>query len=321
MNSQAKTDPTLGGVSDDIIHRNHHPRRDLPCHASGNHWRSNLIINMQDIRQTREWGRFLASRGWIIKKIPKQDPRGEIFCFIKRIPLTPFGVMKVQRWRGKLDFNKLKRLKKKYGVIYTVLEPRGGEILLPGNRIWQYKLSKAPYLPSKTIIVDLRKSEAKLWKDLSENAKRILRISMGQPMGAKEIEPEIFWRAWKEAGRWRGLNKTDLYRLKNAFGKKCRLVVSKKNNRLLSGIVLLESKNTINYFQSWTNKEGRRVRSHYFLIWNEILRAKKRGLKYWDFEGIYDNRFPLKKWKGFSEFKKKFGGREVDWPGCFAKWF
>jgi lipid II:glycine glycyltransferase (peptidoglycan interpeptide bridge formation enzyme) len=49
--------------------------------------------------------------------------------------------------------------------------------------------------------------------------------------------------------------------------------------------------------------------------------AKKRKCKLWDFEGIYDERFPNKDWLGFSHFKKSFGGSEILFPGSVTKWF
>lgn len=47
--------------------------------------------------------------------------------------------------------------------------------------------------------------------------------------------------------------------------------------------------------------------------------AKKRGCKIFDFEGIYDERFPNKSWLGFTHFKKSFGGYEVSYPGTYTK--
>jgi lipid II:glycine glycyltransferase (peptidoglycan interpeptide bridge formation enzyme) len=43
------------------------------------------------------------------------------------------------------------------------------------------------------------------------------------------------------------------------------------------------------------------------------------GCKIFDFEGIYDSRFPIKSWLGFTHFKKQFGGNEIAYPGCYIK--
>ena len=55
------------------------------------------------------------------------------------------------------------------------------------------------------------------------------------------------------------------------------------------------------------------------LTWEAIISAKKEGKKVFDFEGIYDERVPNKKWLGFTHFKKSFGGDVVEYPGCFVK--
>jgi lipid II:glycine glycyltransferase (peptidoglycan interpeptide bridge formation enzyme) len=55
------------------------------------------------------------------------------------------------------------------------------------------------------------------------------------------------------------------------------------------------------------------------LVWEAIKRAKKMGCRTFDFEGIDDPRFPIRAWRGFSHFKKSFGGKEIDYPGCFKK--
>ena len=49
------------------------------------------------------------------------------------------------------------------------------------------------------------------------------------------------------------------------------------------------------------------------LVWEAILLAKKLKLKAFDFEGIYDERFPkaAESWKGFTKFKEGFGGEKV----------
>ena len=38
-----------------------------------------------------------------------------------------------------------------------------------------------------------------------------------------------------------------------------------------------------------------------------------------DLEGVYDERFPNKKWLGFTHFKKCFGGKEKEYPGTYTR--
>ena len=111
------------------------------------------------------------------------------------------------------------------------------------------------------------------------------------------------------------------HKLLDSFAGKASLWISKSEDEILSGILLLKSKNTVNYFQTFTTDKGRQTGAHYKLVWEVILKSKKDGYKYFDFEGVIDKRWPQKKWVGFSEFKNKFGGRVVNYPGSFMKWF
>ena len=143
---------------------------------------------MEDIRQTKSWKKYLQSSGWIVEEV------GSINVFIKKIPLSPFSMMKIQRYSGELNLGDLKKLKRKYRVVYVVAEPID-------KKVHGWKVNKHPFLPSKTIVIDLRKDEKKLWKDLSTNAKRILKkdslVQTIELRGKKDRRK--FYKNWKKA--------------------------------------------------------------------------------------------------------------------------
>ena len=296
---------------------------------------------MEDVRQTREWGRYLESCGWVVELV-----KG-INVFIKKVPLTPFSMMKVQRFRGELDFSDLKRVRMRHRVVYMVVEPvfansTPGETSatlrpLPGRNSVGVRPSRRPYLPTKNIVIDLKKSEKQLWSDLSTNARRILKNGFwtsqndkgGQndkkchsgKLSLRNASRIEFYKAWRRSSKTWVMGEKRFNKLLDAFGKKASLWVSESKGELLSGILVLESKDTANYFQTWTSKKGRKLGAHYYLVWQVILSSNKKGLRWFDFEGVLDERWPIKKWAGFSEFKKKFGGKVLSYPGSFTKWF
>ena len=65
-----------------------------------------------------------------------------------------------------------------------------------------------------------------------------------------------------------------------------------------------------------TNKKGRATSAQYLVVVEAIKESKRRGAKIFDFEGIYDPRYhkQTKGWRGFTHFKKSFGGEEVEFP-------
>ncbi len=182
-----------------------------------------------------------------------------------------------------------------------------------------YKLSKFPYLATTTYILDLTQSEEKLWKDLSENARR--QILKNKRTVVEECKPELFFDLWKKNSKVWTMKKPELMSMLKRFEGRARLVVSRSGEVYHSGLLIIDSSDCANYYQTWTSQEGRVSGAHYKLVWEEIIRAKKDGRKWFDLEGIYDERWPQKRWLGFTEFKRRFGGVLVRFPGSFFRWF
>ena len=66
---------------------------------------------------------------------------------------------------------------------------------------------------------------------------------------------------------------------------------------------------------------GKEYHAPYLAVWTAIKEARTSGCDVWDFEGIYDPRYPsTNSWLGFTHFKKSFGGEEFVYPGTFT-WY
>lgn len=69
---------------------------------------------------------------------------------------------------------------------------------------------------------------------------------------------------------------------------------------------------TVTYLHGASTQEHKEVMAPYALHWQMIKIAKQLGYKYYDFYGINE-----KKWPGVTRFKRGFGGKEVNYPGCY----
>ncbi len=272
-----------------------------------------------DLRQTKEYGEYLKKRGWVVEKV------NDASVFIKKLPLVPLSVMKIQRFEGELDREEWGRLKRKYRVIMSVIEPLSdGE----GYEGWGYRKSKSPYLPTKTMVVDLRKSEKNLLGEMTKDARQWIKKNDDLKVKSLKIHQlKSFWEQWKKWGKGYIPNLETLEKMMKAFGKKGWIMSARRQltqsdgpASWLAGMVVLQSKDSAFYYYAWTSEKGRKMGGQYRLVWEGMMRAKRTGLKYWDFEGIEDSRMPRKSWQGFSLFKKKFGGREIVFPGSWQRW-
>ncbi len=226
-------------------------------------------------------------------------------------------MMKVQRSNYDPDFNQLKRLKRKYMVANSIIEPQRVQNPESYKRAG-YHITRFPYLAVSSYINDLTKSEKEIWNGLSENARRL--INKNIEVVIEEAEPKMFCELWKKSSKIWIMQSSEVENLINSFEGKVRLTMSRVDNEYHSGLMVVYSKDTANYYMTWTSEAGRKSGAHYKLVWEEMMRAKKCGYKYWDFEGVYDPRWPQKRWKGFTEFKRRFGGKLVQFPGGFFRW-
>lgn len=267
---------------------------------------------MIDIRQSPEYADYLRASGWTVERIHGVN------YFIKKIPIIG-SILKIQRPK-KIDFEVIKRLEKKYGVFQTIIEPINTNHQSPITN-HQYKLSKSPYLPTKTLHLDLTKP-LKFEKETRRAIRKGSALTIKEYSSPEEIK--IFRQAWKKSVSFNRFvpSYKQLLNLRQSFPQNYSLFLASHNNfgSIIGGSIFTRSSHDYAYYwYAFTNKEGRASLAQYALLYRGILWAKKRGCKIFDFEGIFDPRFPNKSWLGFTRFKKSFGGYEIFYPGCYTK--
>lgn len=241
---------------------------------------------MTDLRQTREWAKFLSLSGWtVVGHNPYEFYKKILFFYIRKVQRTDTLP------QATLPFT------------VTFFEPL--TITPPLRRA-------SPYLPTATLRINLSRPF-----QFSTNVRRILR----QKVNITSISPDIFYQNYHRYCQFRTLTHTIFNHLIKAFGPKCHLITATHDNLPVAGIILLCSKDTSFYYQAWTSPLGRKLGAQYHLVSHALKLSQKLKLQYFDFDGIDDHRFPHKSWEGFTRFKKKFGGEIIAFPGCFIKWF
>ncbi|QQG41949.1 MAG: hypothetical protein HYV90_01395 [Candidatus Woesebacteria bacterium] len=305
---------------------------------------------MTDIRQTKNYANYLSSEGWVVERINNTN------YFIRKLPLVG-SILKLQR-PEKVDFGCISVLLHRYKVFQIIVEPQD-EIQAKLLVIQGYKLSKSPYLPSKTLQIDLTQSKEKIYANFTKDCKYAVRKAAlavsrvhhfvgGEPTGpavAKAMagkgvggfyissystpaEIEKWREAWKNSVNFDRYvpSAEQLLNIKKSFPQNHSLFLASHNisSRIIGGALFTISSHDVSnyityYWYGFTNKEGRTSLSQYSLLYQGILWAKKMGCKVFDFEGVYDERFPNKSWLGFTHFKRSFGGHDVPYPGCYTK--
>ncbi len=265
---------------------------------------------MADLRQSIQYGRYLQVLGWQAIKIDHCQ------VFIKKIPLLPFSIIKIQRPELPLPLAKIDRLAKKRRVFLIKLEPLTIRHHLFAR--FGYRRDSWPLLPTKTVQIDLTKSEKQLWQAINKKTRNCIKKAQ-----FNNLTRDYFYQNFKKFGKGDVPQEKAFQALMAAFGQNAWLLTfhPPASSAGFAGALILIHDQTAYYYYAFTSPAGRRVFSQHLLVWLAIRQAKKAGCRIFDFEGIADRRYRFtRQWQGFSHFKKSFGGQEITYPGSFSRW-
>ena len=268
---------------------------------------------MIDLRQSPQFGKYTKAIGWKVEKI------GDFQVFIRPLPLIG-SLIKTQR-PNSISFGKIDELAKKYKALFVKLEP-----VPPLNKKIReqlhhhgYRQDSWPLLPTRTVWIDLTKTENQLWEEMAKDTRYCIRRA--EKRGIKifrRADIENFYNNFRKFGKGDVPRKTKFQALVKAFGKKALLLSC---NSFAGSLVLIDGKRAY-YYYAFTSSLGRKLFAQHLLIWEAIKLAKKLNCQLFDLEGIEDPRYKVtRRWRGFSHFKKSFGGKEVEFPGSFTKYY
>lgn len=284
-----------------------------------------------DVRQTPEYSLFMKKNGWLTEKNKNE------FVYIKKLPLLPFSVAKILRNKKELRFNQLRQLIKRHKIILLKIQPftlkspePDASTTLPAC----FSYDSSALIPTKTVWLDLTKKQTELLKAMKKKTRYGLRQAGKNGVRTQTISGHTisrqqlndFYQIWVKNKPFDWFFKPRLRELEalvKSFGRRCYFVFAyhcpEKNEVLIAAVLIIHSSNMAFDWYGASTKQGRQLSAKILTLWQAIKEAKSRGLKVFDFEGIYDPRFRQcqKGWQGFTHFKKGFGGKEVSFSPSF----
>lgn len=295
------------------------------------------------LRQSKEWADFLTSQGWVVEEIDGAK------AYIRKLPFYG-SVVKIQRPSVIPPTEAIDKIAQKHRALFVKLEPLS-TINYQQLTVNNFEPDKNPNLPTKTIIIDLTKSEEELWRDLSQDARQSIRKAEGNQLlvisyqyGKDKFDEALkaFHQLLKRTGRRQRFWTPGLGQLKTkleCFGKNAVLFlayppssrpggttegqVPPVSDQPIAGALNLTHDGISYGCYAASSNRGREFHAPYLLIWEIVKRTKSLGLRALDLEGIYDPRYHklTKRWQGFTVFKQKFGGREVEYPPPLIRYY
>ncbi|MBI4062395.1 peptidoglycan bridge formation glycyltransferase FemA/FemB family protein [Candidatus Gottesmanbacteria bacterium] len=172
----------------------------------------------------------------------------------------------------------------------------------------------SPFLPTKTILVDLTVSEKEIFKRFSEAKRRGVRRAGKNHVTIQEshdIEALIKIKS-KSAGLFGSITTYGIRELWSIFSPEHASILLSQHG----GVLLIFWQDCAYYWIAGATKKGKKLFTPTLLVWEALKLSKRRGMKKFDFVGVWDERLPRgnDSWKGFTKFKEGFGGKSMYYP-------
>lgn len=280
---------------------------------------------MTDIRQSPFWALFMRELQWEALKVGEKGR--EQYVYVKKVPLIG-SLLKSPRLTLPIPFDEIDALAKAKQVSFAKIEPNvpsSDKKLLGQLKENNFSFDRFSLQPTKTIVIDLRKSEEDLLSQMEKDTRYSVRASQRRGIRVvKSLDLNRFLKLYRQTAKrkhfW--IPEKDLATLWDIFSNEGKgfILIAEWNKTDIAGCLILHYDKKAYYYHAASLPSYKEFFAPYLLIWEAMLHAQKLNLKELDLEGIYDHRVPAtKKWQGFSHFKKGFRGEEVELIGSFVK--
>jgi lipid II:glycine glycyltransferase (peptidoglycan interpeptide bridge formation enzyme) len=271
-------------------------------------------------QQSPLYANFMKSLRWHVESVDGVN------IFLRKFPFMG-GMMKIHRPEKLPNWQQLLPFIKTYNIKRLVIEPvahqNHEELSLWCKKLSSYvSISRSPFLPTKTILVDLTQTEDHIFQSFSEAKRRAVRRAQKNNLRIEESTniSELIQIKNRSGGVFGFIATSGLKELWNSFYPKHAVILlaysSSPKNRLVSGILLLFWKSRAYYWIAGASRDGKKLFAPTLLVWEALKLAKKKKCKELDFVGVWDERIPKENtsWAGFTKFKEGFGGATVYYP-------
>jgi len=291
-----------------------------------------------DYRQSPEYQEILRQS---FGALAKDLGAGQVGYLVPIKVLPFFSVMIIQRVHDVVALSRADQLARQHRSLVIEISPKvpvedaSAPLWEAELRRYGYRKTKVPAVPTKTILLDLGLSDDELLAAMKPKKRYNIRLAQKRGLSTRVIDGNELLadsQAWDEFYRIYAENckriklpslpREFLEASARSYGAQFYAVHAYQPSGAAGAVLaLLVAGDTAYYTFNGSTEEGRHDQAPNLAAWEAILEARRRGCRWFDFDGIVDERYTAgKEWEGFSDFKAGFGGREVTFLGSFRKW-
>ncbi len=222
-------------------------------------------------------------------------------------------------------FKSLHRLAKEHKALFVRVEP-----ILPVVRIGLGSLGLKPALkdiqPAQTWVQHLRKSVDELLADFTPTNRNLYRTAVNKELSFRASEDPsditVFLTMIHDVAAHTGMQPHSDHYYKTMAKvllprHAAKVYIAERKGKPVGAAVVFDSPSTRYYAHAGNLLSARKLHPGSPLLATMIFDAKKSGLTTFDFVGIAPLGQDNHPWKGFSTFKRSFGGEYVAYRGTW----
>lgn len=300
--------------------------------------------------QSWVWGKYLESLGGKVVYLAiknKEEIRaialleirklfGRTCLFCVKGPILDWQNKKIDKVLNFL-LEEIKKISEQEKTVFLRIEPELEDEKLE-NKLTKLGFIKPQLLlnqvsPTDTLILDLGKSEEEILSAMKPKTRYNIRLAEKHKVKVYKSDNikdfDKFYQLSMETAIRNKIKILPKIYYKNLLevlgGENSALFVAEYRGKPLAAIIVIFWNNLATYLYGASSGEHRNLMANYLVQWQAIKKAKKVGMKFYDFWGIapaINNRLPANNkqqhpWAGVTRFKKGFGGKEVHFVGSW----
>jgi lipid II:glycine glycyltransferase (peptidoglycan interpeptide bridge formation enzyme) len=294
------------------------------CHTKSD-WDDYVLENRGHPLQLWGWGDVKSVHGWEAFRLflysDDEKVIGSVQLLVRKLPWPLRSLSYAPRGPVVDDANKeelltllIEYVKRVHHSVVLTIEPDSLEYAVPKG--WKY--SKNHILPSKTIILDLNKSDSELLNDMAKKTRQYIRKSASEAMMIERVRSkadlDICLEIYRSTAKRAKFDLHDNQYYYDVFSKLAdfsQLFAAYFEDRPIAFVWLAISAETAFELYGGMDDMGQQLRANYALKWHAIRKCKEWGLSRYDFGGLLEG--------GVTTFKMGWTESAIDLAGTFDR--
>ena len=183
---------------------------------------------------------------------------------------------------------------------------------------YELKIATKDRQPEASLILDLSSSEEDILAQMKPKGRYNIKVAQknGVTVGSSE-NLDAFYGLLAGTGNRDGfgIHPRGYYEtMLESLGDHAQLFLARHEGEVVAGGIFVYLGDWGIYYYGASDHAARSLMAPYLVQWEAIREAKKRDCRHYDFLGVAPRDALDHPWTGVTEFKKKFGGRVVNYP-------